>query len=368
VTKTDDAVARPVVRHAALILALGLAGLGLGGCETSSLLGGAGAAPQAAAVAQPTKAKVAFAPIIGAPANVSNLLTANLVSAVERQSVPVARAPGEATDYTIRGYVVAAAEKAGTKISYIWDVTDKEGKRAHRITGEEFAPGKPGKDPWASVDQAMLERIAGNTSAQLAAFVPNAGGQTFAAGGQPAATGQAVASATQTAATQTAASGATVPAAQNVALTTPQPSQGSLTSGQILQPASQKIGNDVAGGPVAALVPVVQGAPGDGQTALSKALQKQLASSGVALANAPGPSAYTVKGNVVMGQPANGKQAIKIEWHVLDPVGKKVGTVSQNNTVPQGSLDGTWGKTADAAAAAAAQGIMKLLPASTKVN
>ena len=37
----------------------------------------------------------------------------------------------------------------------------------------------------------------------------------------------------------------------------------------------------------------------------------------------------------------------------------------QNNDVPQGSLDGAWGKAADAAAAAAAQGILKLIPKQT---
>ena len=63
-----------------------------------------------------------------------------------------------------------------------------------------------------------------------------------------------------------------------------------------------------------------------------------------------------------MGQGKDGKQPIQIDWNVNDPKGKKLGTVSQKNEVPQGSLDGAWGKTADAAAAAAAQGIVKLLP------
>jgi hypothetical protein len=122
-------------------------------------------------------------------------------------------------------------------------------------------------------------------------------------------------------------------------------------------------GFPVANGiPLATLVPAVMGAPGDGPTSLSQALQKHLASTGIALAQTQGPGTYTVQGQVQMGQPASGKQSIKIEWIVLDPAGKRVGTVSQSNTVPQGSLDGPWGRTADAAAAAAAQGIIKLLP------
>ena len=69
-----------------------------------------------------------------------------------------------------------------------------------------------------------------------------------------------------------------------------------------------------------------------------------------------------------MGTGKDGKPAITIDWNVSDPAGKKLGTVSQKNDVPQGSLDGAWGKTADAAAAAAAQGIIKLLPQSQKTS
>jgi hypothetical protein len=38
-----------------------------------------------------------------------------------------------------------------------------------------------------------------------------------------------------------------------------------------------------------------------------------------------------------------------------DSSGKKLGTVSQNNKIPKGSLDGAWGKTAEQAADAATE-------------
>ena len=82
----------------------------------------------------------------------------------------------------------------------------------------------------------------------------------------------------------------------------------------------------------------------------------------MALTEAQSPDTYIVEGKVAMGAGKDGKQPITIDWSVTDPSGKKLGTVSQKNEVPQGSLDGSWGKTADAAAAAAAQGIVKLLP------
>ena len=115
------------------------------------------------------------------------------------------------------------------------------------------------------------------------------------------------------------------------------------------------------------MVPQVTGAPGDGNATLASALQRELSRQGVALEDKPGAS-YRVEGKVVMGQTADGKQPIQIDWRVKDPQGKALGTVSQKNEIPPGSLDGSWGKVADAAAAAAAQGILKLLPQSKATN
>ncbi len=152
---------------------------------------------------------------------------------------------------------------------------------------------------------------------------------------------------------------------------------GAAQNGAIIPNAEPvSIGNDAGkvktaalpAGAVAALVPAVEGAPGDGQQALSRALQRQLASNGVKVTDQAGPGTYFVKGKVVLGQPTEGKQSIKIEWQVLDPAGKRAGTVSQNNVIPEGSLSGPWGKTADAAAAAAVQGIIKLMAQQTRVN
>lgn len=347
-------VVRHQIMHAVRCSALGLLTLALAGCETASSIFGTAASGPAQVASVPTKSKLAFGSIVGAPAQVSSMLTSSIVTAVAKQSIPVAQAPGEAADYTVLGYMAASPDKAGTKLTYIWDVKDKAGQRAHRITGEELVPGKPGKDPWKVVDQAVVDRITANTSAQLAAWVPMS---------QPVLTSQAPAT-TGTAAP--AALGSAQPAAEPAALTTPK--AGNLVSGQVVNPAPQPQQAALPPGQFAALVPAVVGAPGDGPTSLTQAIQKHLSSNGVPLTQQPGPGAYVVQGRVEMGQPASGKQAIKIEWQVFDPAGKKVGTVSQNNSVPQGALDGPWGRTADAAAAAAAQGIIKLLPPRTKVN
>jgi hypothetical protein len=313
-----------------------LFGIVLAGCSTTgpSLIPGVETTAQTAPAAANTATQVAIAPIIGAPDQVASQLKTHLTNSLSSRSIGVAEASG--AKYTLRGYVVSAREKTGTKVSYIWDVTDPTGKRVHRISGEEIAAAGNSRDPWAAVTPAVMTAICDKTATSLAGWLPS-----------NSAAAPAVANAAQ-AAPAAAAASKPVQQANAAALGT--------TTGSI-------------GHGLSAIVPSVSGAPGDGSVSLTRAIRSELSRNGVALANTASPQSYRVEGQVAL-KPANGgKQEINIDWHVKDPSGKKLGTVSQKNAIPAGSLDGAWGKTADAAAAAAAQGILKLLPDSqTKTN
>lgn len=349
-TTVDTAAAwrlkKPVTQAAlAVILVLGLAG-----CETgSNLLGSLDQSAPQTAVAPPTapaattqQHKIAIAPVIGAPEAVAKQFNSQLTGSLERQKAAVASSVADKPDYTLRGYVVSAREKAGVKVSYIWDVTDAAGKRVNRITGEEVVPNAQGKDPWSAVSPALVQTIADKTAGSVASWL--------------ATQAQApVASATTTGAAPAAASGNAQSTTQVAATAPPAASASGVTP----VAATGSIGGN---GAVSAVVPSVTGAPGDGSLALTSALQRELTRNGVSLVEAPNAQSYRVQGKVSVGQGKDGKQPIRIDWSVIDPNGKNVGTVSQKNEIPQGSLDGSWGKTADAAAAAAAQGILKLLP------
>jgi uncharacterized lipoprotein YmbA len=286
-------------------------------------------------------AQIAIAPVIGPPENVSNQLKTQLGADIAGQNIRVAQAPNEQATYTLRGYVVSSMDKTGknAKISYIWDVTDSSGKGVHRVSGEESAKVTGNsKDPWTAVTPQVVQAITQKTVASLASWLPS----------------QAAPPAVATNNTGLVQTAAVTPSSPPPAATA-QPSKPAA-------PTNTVTGSIAKPGAVQARVPNVIGAPGDGSSSLRRALQKELARKGVALADAPSAATYTVEGRVALGSAANGKQPITIDWNVSDPNGKKLGTVSQKNEVPQGSLDGSWGKTADAAAAAAAQGIIKLLP------
>jgi hypothetical protein len=319
-------------------------GLTLGGCGSSSnILGGSSAPAPQATLTQPQHpaatqtARIQIAPVIGSPENVARDLQAQLATAMTQRGITVATAQNAASEYVLRGYIVAARERSRTKVSYIWDVTDQSGKRVHRITGEKVAR-LAGKDPWSAVTPQVVQGIVDSTASQIATWLPNSGGVPMASATPVVGSGTAA-----------SATAATNPLYQTAATTSPRapaPTTGSIGTA----------------GPITAVVPMVTGAPGDGRQSLTEALQRELTKNGVALSSAPGGNSYKVQGQVALGQSKDGKQPIQIEWNVIDPSGKKLGTVSQKNEVPQGSLDGAWGKTADAAAAAAAQGIIKLLP------
>jgi len=348
VTTIDAAAAWRAKRTIALAALITGVAIGLAGCSSSGVtIGDSGPSlvePGQAPAATPQPARIAIAPVIGAPDAVSKQLQSQLTAALESKNIGVAKSTSEKVEYTLRGYVVSAREKAGTKVSYIWDVTDPAGKRVNRVTGEETIAGAQGKDPWSSVTPQIVDQIANKTAGQLATWMPQPNHAAIASGA-PATPANSTASPTS-------------PAQNQVAAATPSPapsaSNSATTTGSI--------------GAVTALVPSVTGAPGDGSVSLTSAIQRELSRNGVSLTEQGSPQTYRVEGKVAVGAGKDGKQPIQIDWHVKDPQGKKLGTVSQKNEIPQGSLDGAWGKTADAAAAAAAQGILKLLPQPKSVN
>jgi hypothetical protein len=308
----------------------------LAGCGSSTLLGPSDAptvsavpisAPQTQAAAPVSPSRIAVAAIMGAPDGVSKDVGSHLSTALGRQRVNVA-GEGEAADYTLRGYMVATKEKAATKVSYIFDLTDASGKRVNRIQGEEQAQGA-GSDPWAAVTPDLAQRITDKAATSLAASLSSlkSGNST---GNAPVGVGAS-----------SVAKGATV------------------AGGEAIQTASLPADQAAAGG-LSALAPAVSGAPGDGNSSLSAAMQQELRQSGIGAA-AAGQKAYNVVGKVTVGTAKDGKQPIKIDWRVTDPSGGHLATVSQNNDIQAGALDGAWGVIASDAAQGAAAKIKALI-------
>ena len=339
-TTTDAAAARRQSFAVALAAVIGLAGFGLAGCG-GSLFGSADNTvqepPPPKAVAQAPIAKVAISSIVGPPDLLGKQLHQEFASALERQRVVVASRKDERADFSLRPYILASKEKNGTKVSYVLDVSEPSGKRVNRFAGEEVVPGSPSQDPWSAITPTIAQAVATKVTGAFVAWLPNAKGPM-------------------------------------VADTTPPPSGVGKSDAKPLRVVARKkaVSSSETTGSIAkdenltAFVAGVTGAPGDGNASLTAAVQRELQIKGVALADRSSTGTYRVEGAVTLGETREGKQPIQIEWVVKDQHGKKKGTVSQKNDIPEGLLDKEWGPTADQAAKAAVQGILKLLPASEK--
>ncbi len=286
---------------------------------------------------QPKIASIAFAPIIAAPPAISTKMVNALTAAAKQKNIPVVD-PKDA-DYSVMGLMQAGKETRGSRVTYIGDITDKTGKRVKRIQGDEIVSPKKSGDPWALVDDAALDRVAAKAATDLHAWLTGAKTPEAAAvaGGQPT-------------------SGQSKPVSSTASLT-PAPAQP--------RPLATPVRATPAKPDMTVYVQSVSGAPGDGQTSLTAAMRKHLASQGVRVTETKSPNGYTVQGNVEMGAAQDGKQPIKISWQVVDPSGKPVSNVVQRNQVDQNSLDVTWGPTADAAAEAASVEVAKIVPRPT---
>lgn len=310
----------------AALAAVSLAGCG-GGAGMSGLIDSAGGLFSGSP-------KIAVAPIVGPPDKIQKGLKQALVTAGADRNLTLLHEGTPGAEYTLKGYVLAAPDRRNSKISYIWDVNDAAGKRVARVTGEETVARGTASDPWRGVDAVALRSIASKSTSQLAAELP--GGRRGSSA--PVASKPAPTSAGSTAAATSAATATTAAASRPAAQAKPAPKP----SGVVVAPVS--------------------GAPGDGSRSLPAALKKRLYRDGVKIANGGARNVYTVKGSVKLTSAGSGKEKIRIEWRVLDPNGKSLGTVSQQNTIPKGSLNGPWGAIADAAAGAAAVKLKKFLP------
>jgi hypothetical protein len=304
-----------------------LTGLSSGTPSLAPAVSNASYAPQTLnkqnVIARPSKpVSIALAPIVGPPSNVAKKLNVKIVSELKRRNINVIKGK---THYKMRGYVVSSSEGNSAKLAYIWDLNNKAGRRQTRITGEKSVYNDKGANPWKGVNDKVISAIAKDTANQLAGWMAKKNGGTVA--------------------TQKLR-------ANRIPRSSRAPSITASTG------KSKRV--------IMAMVVPVTGAPGDGKTSLTKAIKKRLYSKGIRLTSSRTSSVYQVRGVVQVGKTAKGKQPIRIDWRVYDPKGKRLGTVTQKNEIPQGSLNGSWGAIADAAAGAAAEGITKLLPKSTR--
>lgn len=146
-----------VVRGAAMICAIGLYATGLAGCTAD------GPSPMASTFSN-SMASSAFGPtaafesVDGPPPQVFDRLLKALEKESAGGSFTIVSREASAS-YRVRSYLSAQVNRRGsTVIAWVWDVYDRDQRRALRLSGEERA-GKTSRDAWAAADDQVLRRI-----------------------------------------------------------------------------------------------------------------------------------------------------------------------------------------------------------------
>lgn len=112
----------------------------------------------------------------------------------------------------------------------------------------------------------------------------------------------------------------------------------------------------------------VTGAPGDGGTALARAIGAALGRAGVEVATGAAKARFTLACAVALTAQPDGKQHVAVRWVLSAADGRRIGVVALENTVPAGALDGPWGDIAYVVASAAAPGIAQLIERATAAS
>jgi hypothetical protein len=129
----------------------------------------------------------------------------------------------------------------------------------------------------------------------------------------------------------------------------------------LTHPRRQVAANPAASERPVAWVGTVRGAPGDGNTALARAMAGVLPLKGVKVEAKKEKAQWRVEGVVSVKPGPGDKDVVTLTWRILDDKGKEAGTIAQENAVPRGRLNKPWAEIAGFAAEAAAEGIAQLL-------
>ncbi|MFD1379877.1 hypothetical protein [Fodinicurvata halophila] len=105
----------------------------------------------------------------------------------------------------------------------------------------------------------------------------------------------------------------------------------------------------------------IEEAPGDGRESLEIAMMQVLRDAGVPVRRVPEKQDFLLDVDIDLGTPQDGSQRIRILWTLLSARDfSEIGTLTQENRIPAGSLDGEWGDTAYLISRAAAEGLIEL--------
>lgn len=289
--------------------------------------------PPAALLKVPDTAGISVAPVEGEPKPVAARLAAATAAALLRQDIPASDKTMGRGSYRLHGRIVEAPVRKGSSaVSVIWRLDDATG----RTLGEPSVKVEAKAADWRSANEAAITRLAALSAAAVAPLL---------GAGAPAKKPAAIGSQRP----EVSALEASLPAGGPTLPEVKPPPQAAAAA----TPPQRKR--------LRVAIGKVSGAPGDGATALARAVAMVLQRNELTLVDSGDPADLSIGGEVAVERAKAGQQHVKVLWRVRRANGVEVGTVGQENDVPQGSLNGAWGDVAFAVAVAASDGLLEVL-------
>lgn len=159
-----------LLRHATRAAAVLAVAAGLAGCvenipDVAVSRGDVRQAIARGSLRSPKSATVAFASFEGAPGGQAARFKALFdKDAADRE---IAIVEPSAAHYLVRAYLSAAPAERGVDVVYVYDVFDAEHRRVERVSDTLTVPASGG-DPWAAVDDRVMDSLAGRSADDLA--------------------------------------------------------------------------------------------------------------------------------------------------------------------------------------------------------
>lgn len=114
-------------------------------------------------------ARFAFAPVTGAPSSLITALNSAINDHAKERGLNIVQDGDPTATYTVHGYLSAVGDSQNTLLVYVWDVVDRDGRRLHRISGQETGSGST-VDPWQGIKESTIRTAARNAIDDLKAW------------------------------------------------------------------------------------------------------------------------------------------------------------------------------------------------------
>jgi hypothetical protein len=301
--------------------------------------------PPAELLRVPESAGVAVAPVEGQPPEIAAKLGGATARALLGHEIPASEKTTGRGSYQLYGRVTQSQRDGKAAIAVVWRLENARGQTiGERGVGIEASP-----QDWRDAGEAMIERLAALSADAVAPLlVKDSAVSRLAALAAPLAGGTEAG---------TALAAPAKPPLKEAAAT---PDPAAPKPADAAAPAAANPARPPEGTKRRVALRRVTGAPGDGATALARALTGALRQQNLAIVEPGDQADFHIEGEVSVTPVGPDTQHVKIVWRVRSASGAELGNVGQENDVPRGLLSGRWGDVAYVVASAAAEGLLEI--------